>query len=40
VKKGYTFEGILLRPASVIISKKSAKSDKKAEGEAEAKEKK
>ena len=31
VKKGYMFEGMLLRPASVIISKRASKSDKKAE---------
>lgn len=29
VKKGYVFEGMLLRPASVIISKKASKSDEK-----------
>jgi molecular chaperone GrpE len=36
VKKGYVFEGMLLRPASVIISKRAAKGDKKAEIAADA----
>lgn len=36
VKKGYMFEGMLLRPASVIISKRMAKSDEKPGSAADA----